>query len=352
MVTAIKTPSPARQRLAFFERSTHASIPPRHNGERTHPVACSGSSSSSSSSRNALKRTPTTNTATDCTPAAKRRRSSPRLSPASFDHDNKTTPRRGQATTRQQLLVSLLSDDDDDDNVEVEDSKMPATKTPLYPLVASSSSSFHPKHKEDSKHGTTALSQSAKKLFGKTQTPPTTTNQPPQQSVSPSSAETLKDWLQTTPPEEIERLNREFLENASNATEEECNTGRALQSNFRNVVLSNLTDQELAALNDTATRRALGGPEPVEECYTMSEFQKLLAKAGDNFLDLDELETSRAVRKANQTVERRDSTNQTRAQYGRTMLKASEVCMYMLLLLFSNVKGKHGGGGSIWFAVD
>ena len=214
-------------------------------------------------------------------------------------------------------MVSLLSDDDEKE--QEEDSKMPAKTTPV--------SSPHGKRKSSSHH---ARPKSGKGLFGPDGQIPPPTDQPE------CSVKTLQHWLQATPPDEIERLNREFWENASNATEEECKNSRAHMEEckrmlrnkiFSDEALSNLTEQELADLNDEAIRRAMSGPTPVDRCYTMLEFRAMMDKARDNFLDLDELEASRAVRKANQTVERRDSTTQTRAQYGRTMLTSGEVSL-------------------------
>lgn len=184
----------------------------------------------------------------------------------------------------------------------------------------------------------------------------------PSRNESPVQ-ETLANWLKNATVEDIERLNQQMLEEATAAAAaadvvdgvtpplDDFDSTRTTTRrspppsptdkttrisnihDLQNSDLRALTEEELEKLNEEALHRAMMGPVPIDRCYTFVEFQALLEKAADHFLDLEELEESRAVRKANQTVVRSDSTNQTRAQYGRTMPTAAKVGLVLPFFL-------------------
>jgi hypothetical protein len=90
-------------------------------------------------------------------------------------------------------------------------------------------------------------------------------------------------------------------------------------------VWTNLSEYELRRLNDKALERAMCGPELLDRSYTTQEFLNLVQVAKDHFFDLEELEASAAVTRANRAVGKQDSSYQSRAQYGRTLWTAGEV---------------------------
>jgi hypothetical protein len=140
---------------------------------------------------------------------------------------------------------------------------------------------------------------------------------------------TLESWLKNKSKDDVERINAEFLKEAEEATTAECtNTSSSttlLSSTIQNKDLSNLSRAEFKELNDLAERNAMAGPVPINVCYTKQDFLSLMKKASNHFLDATELEFSPAIRKANRTMTKNDSTDQTRAQYGRTMPTAGTV---------------------------
>jgi hypothetical protein len=111
----------------------------------------------------------------------------------------------------------------------------------------------------------------------------------------------LSDVMKEHPREELERLNREFERQALQAKEEEVR-GPA--------------DEEIDF--------ALFEPKAVHHSYSLQEFEGMIQKAADNHLiDIEVLEKSQGVKRANHHIAKTDSTNQTRAQYGRTLWQGS-----------------------------
>jgi hypothetical protein len=94
---------------------------------------------------------------------------------------------------------------------------------------------------------------------------------------------------------------------------------------------TNLSESELRRLNEKALELAMCGPKRLNRSYTMQEFLDLVEVAKNHFYDLETLEGSAAVTRANRVVRKEDSSYQSRAQYGRTLWAAGEVSTSTIL---------------------
>jgi hypothetical protein len=300
---------------------------------------------------------------------------------ASSKESQKMTPQRtvSPRTHEPEIIDLVLSSDDDDD-----DRKMPARRVSTSPPTAHRAATILPKQGlKTAPRDSTVLKR--KRSASTDQTSATASF--PAAAAAPASAptQTLAEWLKNANPEELERLNVEAMRksaeqsaaarNAAAARRQQStqstkvktlrrsshdvdgNIERFLNKNTTNtmrisqddddsdatvaseadntaatttpysVLMAGKSPAELEALNKQAIKLAMEGPTPVDYPYTLQEFNRDFIEAAERIgqLDQEELEHTKAVRDSNNQISKEESSEQAKAQYGRTMLTGGQV---------------------------